>query len=153
MLSATGQVHAFDVDLRKLTRAGKASLLSPELSGLPINTIMFLSDTSLLMTDVTFNHVKASPSLKFLYAQVGGTKQVEQESIDFDRMDAKLIGARDKLTKVDEVVTRKKFELEQTYLASVKAKKAVENQTKKAEIAKVVYNVVICRMINEFNCD
>lgn len=131
-------IQSFDIDFRKLFRAGKINLLTPELTSLPINTIIFLSENSFLVTDVVFNHAKASPSLKFLYTQISTAKQTEQDAVDFDKMDLKLTSARDKFKKISDVIARKKMELEQAHIAAIKTRKLIDNQAKKDELLKVL---------------
>jgi len=135
--SGTTIVQSFDIDFRKLFRTGKINLHSPEITSLPVNTIIFLTENSLLFTDVVFNHAKTSPSLKFLNTQISSAKQTDQDAVDFDRMDMKLTNARDKFKKINEVIVRKKMELEQANMAAVKTRKMIDNQVKKSEVAKV----------------
>ena len=137
--SGTAIVQSFDIDFRKLFRTGKINLLSPEITSLPTNTIIFLTENSLLVTDVVFNHAKTSPSLKFLNAQISSTKQTDQDAVDFDRVDMKLTNARDKFKKITDVIVRKKLELEQAHFAAVKTRKAIANQAKYAEVIRVCH--------------
>jgi hypothetical protein len=132
-------INQFNIDFRKLVPLGDLTFTCPEVVSLPINTIIFATDTILFTTDILFQKIKSSgliSSNKLI------STQSNYDDFEYDNTEKKLVSIRDRIKKSNELLASKRNNVIQVYEEAEKSRKAVDTYAKTLELKKVIVHTI-----------